>query len=494
MPKSGTEKNTIMTAANKPPKPGKPSPDFPLFAHHNGQWAKKIQGRLRYFGPWEDANAALQRYEKEFCTQVSLNATADDTPTTPNTPQTRRGANRRGPKPKKPYPTFPLTPLTNGQWGKRIRGEIRCFGPWRDPDTALKRFQAEKDDLYAGRTPTRTDGLTIRVLLNEFLKSKQDLVASDELEQATLDEYTRVTDFIADQFRRETLIEKLTPQHFRRLRSVMAERLGPVALTNWIQRVRSVFRYATEEQLIAQPVVFGSTFKKPKPKIMRKAKNDQGPRMFTPWEVQKMIREANPDLKAMILLGINCGFGCTDCAKLPKQIVDLKTGWLRYPRNKTQVIRRCPLWAETVDALKTSLAQRPAPATPEDDEWFFLLPNGRSYHAGKQNHWTISTATVRLMKRLEIHRARLGFYTLRHVFQTIGDGARDTLAVKAIMGHAARSDDMAAFYREDVEQEEQYGMEVKKRLTEVTDHVHTWVFQSEKPDKQESQATVEASV
>lgn len=62
------------------------------------------------------------------------------------------------------------------------------------------------------------------------------------------------------------------------------------------------------------------------------------------------------------------------------------------------------------------------------------------------------------------------------------------------MGHAARSDNMAAFYREDVEQEEQYGMEVKKRLTEVTDHVHTWVFQSEKPDKQESQATVEASV
>ena len=393
----------------------------------------------------------------------------------------KRAANRRGPKPKKPYPTFPLTPLTNGQWGKRIRGEIKCFGPWRDPDKALKRFLAEKDDLYTGRSPVRTDGLTIRTLLNEYLHAKEDLVASDELEPATLDEYTRVTDFIADQFGPETLVEKLRPHDFRKLRRELAERFGPVALTNWVQRVRSVFRYASEEQLVPHPVVFGSTFKKPKPKTMRKAKNERGPQMFTPWEIQRMVQDASPDLKAMIFLGVNCGFGCTDCAKLPKRIVDMETGWLRYPRSKTEVIRRCPLWPETVEALNESLEHRPNPATSDDAKWFFLTADGRSYHSGKQNHWTISTAMVRLLKKLKIHRERLGFYTLRHVFQTIGDGAKDTLAVRAIMGHASRSDDMSAFYREDVEQEEDYGMEVRQRLLGVTDHVHRWVFQPEKP-------------
>ena len=32
--------------------PIKPRPDFPLFAHNTGRWAKKIKGKMHYFGPW----------------------------------------------------------------------------------------------------------------------------------------------------------------------------------------------------------------------------------------------------------------------------------------------------------------------------------------------------------------------------------------------------------------------------------------------------------
>ncbi len=43
-------------------KPNKPYPSFPLTAHPNGQWCKKIRGRLHFFGVWADPEAALERY------------------------------------------------------------------------------------------------------------------------------------------------------------------------------------------------------------------------------------------------------------------------------------------------------------------------------------------------------------------------------------------------------------------------------------------------
>ena len=46
-------------------KPQKPYAEFPLTAHANRQWCKKIRGKLHFFGVWADPDAALAKYLDE---------------------------------------------------------------------------------------------------------------------------------------------------------------------------------------------------------------------------------------------------------------------------------------------------------------------------------------------------------------------------------------------------------------------------------------------
>lgn len=54
--------STTPASPGKPAKPSKPYPEVPLTAHPPGYRCRKIRGKIHYFGPWDDPDAALTKY------------------------------------------------------------------------------------------------------------------------------------------------------------------------------------------------------------------------------------------------------------------------------------------------------------------------------------------------------------------------------------------------------------------------------------------------
>jgi integrase len=286
-----------------------------------------------------------------------------------------------------------------------------------------------------------------------------------EITQRTWDEYKAASDLVVAHLGKGRRVDDVGPDDFATLRSKMANRWGPVTLGNVIQRIRSMFKLALDDGLIDRPVRFGQGFARPSKKVLRLERAKKGPRMFEAADVRRLLDTAGIQLKAMVYLGINCGFGNADCGMLPLTAIDLDRGWINYPRPKTGINRRCALWPETLQALKDALAKRPVPKDEEDTGLVFITKYGQGWCKDAIIDNPVSKETAKLLKQLELKRPGLGFYALRHTFETVGGAAKDQVAVDYIMGHAR--EDMASVYRERIEDE---------RLKAVSDHVRNWLF------------------
>lgn len=382
---------------------------------------------------------------------------------------TLSASGRQDSKSPKDFPLF--VHKHTGRWTKKIKGRFFYFGKVADDpkgEAALNRWLDEKDDRLAGRTPRKSgDAFTVMDLCNRFRSAKEDALNAGEIVPRSYLDYVRVVDRLLAFFGKSRRVDDLASDDFEALRADIAKTCGPVTLGNEINKIRVVFRYAYESGLIDKPVRYGPTFKRPSKKTIRKARSDKGLRMFTPAEIKSMIAAASPQLRAMIQLGINAGFGNQDCGTLPISAVDLDGGWITFPRPKTGVPRRCPLWSETVTALRAALADRTKPKDEADAGLVFTTKYGGAWAKDTPDS-PVSKETRKLLNTLKIHRPGLGFYALRHTFRTIGDETRDFPAIDHVMGHS--SNDMGSVYRERIGDE---------RLKAVSDHVRTWLYGTE---------------
>ena len=394
---------------------------------------------------------------------------AESNSTAPPRSRKPRSNNPRAAKPKKPRPDFPLTPHPCGLWCKKVRGKLHYFGSWTDDckgEAALDRWLADKDDLLAGRVPrsrAAEDAPTLADLVVKFLETKGILRDGGEFSPHTWEAYSAVCDELLAAFGARRLLTDLLPEDFQQLRAKWAEKWGPVRLGNEINRARVVFNYAYKNRLVPAPILYGEGFRRPSRKVLRLARAEKGPRMFEAAELKKMINGAGQPMKAMLLLGINAALGNADIARLRFSALDLKAGWLDYPRGKTGIMRRCPLWPETVKAIIAWRKQRPAPKDPDNFDLVFTTVRGNAWDKGTGDR-AITHECRKLLDELHIAGNR-NFYACRHTFETIAGESRDQVAVDAIMGHVDNT--MAGEYRERISDE---------RLLAVVNFVREWLF------------------
>ena len=371
-------------------------------------------------------------------------------------------------KPAKPYEGFPLFPHATGRWAKKIRGKLHYFGPWADADAALAKYLDQRDALHAGRTPRPTgDGLTLHALCNRFCEAKERQADAGDITRRSFVDYHSSCATVMASLGKNRLVDDIASDDFESLRAALAKRCNPNTRGNEVQRIRTLFKYAYDAGLIDKPMRFGPTFKRPATRILRAERQRKGERMFEARQIRRLLKAAPQPLRAMILLGINCGFGNHDCGTLPISALDLKGGWINYPRPKTAIERRCPLWPETVAAIQDAIDRRPEPHDPENAGLAFVTKYGQPW-AKEIADSPVTKEMRKLLGKLKLHRPGLGFYALRHGFETIAGGCRDQVAVNAIMGHADAS--MSAAYRERIDDE---------RLVAASNHVRRWLFRRE---------------
>jgi integrase len=374
-----------------------------------------------------------------------------------------------------PYDGFPLTAHPSGRWCKKVRinGKwgIRYFGRWfkkiKTDDgwkieylgddaakEALELYEAQQGDIFLGREPSGNVE-TVRDLLNAYLASKRTRVETDELAESTWDDYKATCDEIADCFGKSRPLTSLRTADFDKLREHLQKgkknkktgkrrSLTAPSLKGELTQARMVFGYAQDNGVL---LPYKRALASPSRKAIRVQREESGERMFEAAEIRDLLKAADPQLRAMIYLGINCAFGPTDCGRLTFDKV--KAGWQSMGRKKTGTPRRCPLWPETQKAIDAYLQVRPEPK-PGNERLVFLTRFGNSWARERTADNGISSEFAKLLDTLKMHRNGHAFYSLRRTFETVGSHCGPQFAVDRIMGHAPKSDDMAATYRQRV--------------------------------------------
>jgi integrase len=343
---------------------------------------------------------------------------------------------------------FPLTLHSTGQYCKKNKGKMHYFG--KDKKQALERYLEQAAFLHNGKAKmfkTTNGNMTLKSLCNIYLQHQQAKATSAEITiRHHADQISCLKKFMSfiGQHRKINEISTLDLQNYKR--KLKRAYNSAHRMNLHISIMKTMFHWARQNDILDYIPNIDAVSSV---KIIHKQRH-----VFTSEEIHRLFDFADVQMKAMIWLGLNCGFGCTDCAELKWSDLDLVNGRVKLARGKTGVSRDLPLWPETIQSLEN---------IPKSDKLVFSTPKDKplirtTYQTnkdGSSKYSNINLVTSRfsmLMKRAGIRAPKgTGFYTLRRTAATIAARSGDPFAVQRLLGHVDLT--MATRYVQDVSEQ-----------------------------------------
>jgi len=343
---------------------------------------------------------------------------------------------------------FPLTLHPTGQYCKKIKGKIRYFG--NDKKKAIEKYLAQATYLHGAQglvQKTPNDKMTLKQLCDLYLHYQNSRVLVGAITAKHYndlkDSLNRFMAFLGQGCRIESISTLDLQNYKRKLQSSYAS----VDRQNLhIGLMKAMFHWARKNDVLESiPNIDAIS----KDRVVHKEKYT-----FNKQQIRKLLSTPDMKMKAMIWLGLNCGFGCTDCSRLQWKDIDFKNNRVKLARKKTGVGRNLPLWPETIQALKeVSRSGTFVFVTSKGYPWIrttaTTIDNGEPKYTYDNR---ITTKFSRLMKKVRIQAPKgTGFYTLRRTAATMAARSGDPFAVQRLLGHVDLT--MATRYVQDVSEQ-----------------------------------------
>lgn len=204
---------------------------------------------------------------------------------------------------------------------------------------------------FAPNTPPVPDGtITCKELANRFLAAQQ---ANWQARETTLRCYRDwLGHFLKDHSR--MLAANLTVEIFAAWKLKLKDRgYAPQSINHYLNAVRSLYAFGVDTDLLVRAPRLRRIRNEPLAQVRAAAKP-----LYSVDALSRLLAAAMPQMRAMILLGLNCGFGPKDNHDLTWD--DILDERVTLPRSKTGVSQTYLLWSESRAALAVVKRERQA--------------------------------------------------------------------------------------------------------------------------------------